>query len=70
MSFIALKTFIGVNVKARKGELVTINNEAYAQALIEGGYISDAKAEPEATKAEGKAEPVKKKKTRTRKKEA
>lgn len=41
MSYKALKTFIGVGVKARKGSIVEVDNSEYAKALIEGGFVEE-----------------------------
>ena len=41
MTYKALKNFIGVGVKARKGATIEVENAAYAKALIKGGFIED-----------------------------
>jgi hypothetical protein len=46
MTYKALKTFIGVGVKARKGSIVEVDNAEYAQKLIEGGFIEGGEDKP------------------------
>ena len=41
MTYKALKNFVGVGVKARKGATIEIDNAANAKALIKGGFIED-----------------------------
>ena len=46
MSYKALKTFIGVGVKARKGSIVEIASAEYAKALIKGGFVEELEDTP------------------------
>lgn len=45
MTYKALKNFVGVGVKARKGATIEVDNAAYAKALIKGGFIEDLKGD-------------------------
>lgn len=66
MTYKALKNFVGVGVKARKGATIEINNAACAKALIKGGFIEDLNDEKPA-EVVSPEEPNEDKPKRTRK---
>lgn len=66
MTYKALKNFIGVGVKARKGAIIEIDNAACAKALIEGGFVEDLN-DDKPTEVVSPEEPTEDKPKRTRK---
>ena len=66
MTYKALKNFVGVGVKARKGATIEVDNAAYAKALIKGGFIEDLKGDKPAEVVKPE-EPTEDKPKRTRK---
>lgn len=66
MTYKALKNFVGVGVKARKGATIEIDNAACAKALIKGGFIEALNDEKPAEFVKPE-EPTEDKPKRTRK---
>lgn len=70
MTYKALKNFVGVGVKARKGATIEIDNAANAKALIKGGFIEDLNedkpAEVEKTEALNEDKPKRTRKPRAK----
>lgn len=66
MTYKALKNFIGVGVKARKGATIEIVNAAYAKALIKGGFV-EALNDEKPAEVVSPEEPTEDKPKRTRK---